>query len=163
MAIFDDVKSHRGDNNGKLLMIYADSKEAIQESLNKEPAPANCILGTKRIAKGFAEAHCRLALDWIPGHQGIPGSGEANALARTKFTRTTFEIDHDYHMDGPEEPSSGSVFAKERLTAGRRERLRALFPINGYPIHPTFSMRAKIRIRRLRTGTAITPAVLNNF
>lgn len=162
MAILNAVETHKGDVNGTNVMIYTDSKKAVQE-LKRRGSLCKSVLRIKQIAKDLAALHCKLVIGWIPGHQGIPGNEEANALARAKLTKTTPGLDHDYYTDGSEEPSHDPVFVKERLQAERRERLNGLLPSDEHPIHPTFSRWAKVCLRRLQTDTAITPAVLSMF
>lgn len=146
------------------LYIYTDCKEAVQEC-SKHDSRSKTVRTIKTTAKQLRVEGYDIKIRWIPGHQSIQGNDEAHAAAREQLQASlpgrgsTRPVDR---KDTIEETDPAELKAQEREE--RRRRLNEQLQQDEHPLPSTsYSRWERVCLRRLRTGTAMTPARINKF
>ncbi|KAG0414303.1 hypothetical protein HPB47_008533 [Ixodes persulcatus] len=161
LAILQAVKEATDNRQRPNVIIYTDSQEALREC--KRCRSQNDIALQIRSVVKKSKPYVIVVIDWIPGHEGIPGNERANEAAMAQLNACTLPSqghdpllatqEQDERPDIPPDPDE--IKREERLA--RKLRLISLLPPDSYPIPPEYNRWEEVSIRRLQTNTAITP------
>ncbi|XP_042149568.1 uncharacterized protein LOC115311803 [Ixodes scapularis] len=140
-------------------IIFTDSQEAIIATRCSR-AKGRTTKKIKKMATELRERGTELYITWLPGHSGIAGNERAH--------RAAVEAAHYSSTLGPTSPSGRheTVDPEEQAELDRQARkayLRGLLPPQEDEIPAGYSRWAAVRVRRVRTKTACTPAKLASF
>ncbi|KAM7306136.1 hypothetical protein ISCGN_009877 [Ixodes scapularis] len=169
-AVEDEFLTPEGS---KHLRVYTDSKEALA-TCRKRNSPSKTIKKIKARAKTLKSRGVKITISWVPGHAGIEGNERAHEAARELIpspyppaTGQSAILDNpppaliQDDSDDEEEPDWDEEATLARLE--RRRVLRNKLPEDDDPLPNGYGRWATVRLRRLRTGTAVSPAVRAKF
>ncbi|KAM7284348.1 hypothetical protein ISCGN_001442 [Ixodes scapularis] len=169
-AVEDESLTPEGS---KHLRVYTDSKEALA-TCRKRESPSKTVKKIKARAKTLKSRGVKITISWVPGHAGIEGNERAHEAARELIpspyppaTGQSAILDNPppalIQDDSDDEEESDW---DEEATLARLERRRVLrnkLPEDDDPLPNGYGRWATVRLRRLRTGTAVSPAVRAKF
>ncbi|KAM7293571.1 hypothetical protein ISCGN_026701 [Ixodes scapularis] len=169
-AVEDESLTPEGS---KHLRVYTDSKEALA-TCRKRNSPSKTVKKIKARAKTLKSRGVKITISWVPGHAGIEGNERAHEAARELIpspyhpaTGQSAILDNPApaliqdDSDDEEEPDWDEEATLARLE--RRRVLRNKLPEDDDPLPNGYGRWATVRLRRLRTGTAVSPAVRAKF
>ncbi|KAM7290273.1 hypothetical protein ISCGN_026918 [Ixodes scapularis] len=169
-AVEDESLTPEGS---KHLRVYTDSKEALA-TCRKRNSPSKTVKKIKARAKTLKSRGVKITISWVPGHAGIEGNERAHEAARELIpspyppaTGQSAILDNpppaliQDDSDDEEEPDWDEEATLARLE--RRRVLRNKLPEDDDPLPNGYGRWATVRLRRLRTGTAVSPAVRAKF
>ncbi|KAG0426635.1 hypothetical protein HPB47_026270 [Ixodes persulcatus] len=173
-AVEDESLTPEGS---KHLRVYTDSKEALA-TCRKRDSPSKTVKKIKARAKTLKTRGVKITISWVPGHAGIEGNERAHEAARELIpsphppppppaTGQNGILDNpppvliQVDSDDEEEPDWNEEAILARLE--RRRVLRNKLPEDDDPLPNGYGRWATVRLRRLRTGTAVSPAVRAKF
>lgn len=163
-AIKTAVESAEQEKHKSNIYVFTDSKEAVRE-LKKHDSRSKIVKSIKATARQLRAEGRTIKIRWIPGHQGIHGNDEAHAAAREQLQAVPpgqGSVHPVVDEDIGDDVDPTEIKAQERLE--RRQRLADLRRPDEHPLPSTsYSRWERVCLRRLRTGTAMTPALKYKF
>ncbi|XP_042148480.1 uncharacterized protein LOC121837099 [Ixodes scapularis] len=157
----------------KTVDIYTDAQEAIRRCRKHDPNSPT----TRRIlalARRLESKNVKTTVHWVPGHAGVPGSEAAH---RSAEALATFLLSRPRSVDslpgtsaysgrtGPrkqDETRDRTLYdpedAMRKVRQDLKKRLLASLPREPDPIPlGRYSRKKMVLLRRIRTGSAVTP------
>lgn len=149
-AIYEALLAASKDHSINQVTIFTDSAQAIRH-LKQTKQAMNIVQKIHRLRHHFAGM---VVIDWVQGH----GPAEGNIAAHEAAKRAAQSEDLQSHT------LSMDIVATLLATKTRiRASTRALIPPCTARVPPGLSRLQEVLLRRIRTGCAITPAVLSSW
>lgn len=137
------------------LHIYTDSQDAVRELSKIDAHPLATAIHEE--ATLLRHKGTELHIHWTPSHMGAGGNERADALARGANLPTPHSL-CPVSVTARSAEDVDAVDAHLQLRQHRKLALQALLPEGHDPLPPGLPRRERVALRRLRTGTAVTPA-----
>lgn len=156
-ATIDILKNTEGPRRAR---IFTDSQEALRACRDSKPK-SRTAKRIKAIARELKAKGIVLTLEWIPGHAQIPGNEWAHRVAAEAASSNSSATGSTTREDNEEteDPVEQAALARQ----ARKAYLRGLVPTEEDPLPNGYRRWEATRLRRIRTGTALTPAKLAAF
>ncbi|KAG0443385.1 hypothetical protein HPB47_014978 [Ixodes persulcatus] len=149
-AIYEALLAASKDHSIAQVTIFTDSAQAIRH-LKQTKQAMNIVQKIHRLRHHFAGM---VVIDWVQGH----GPAEGNIAAHEAAKRAAQSEDLQSHTL-PMDLVATLLATKTRIRASTR----ALIPPCTARVPPGLSGLQEVLLRRIRTGCAITPAVLSSW
>ncbi|KAG0428267.1 hypothetical protein HPB47_024733 [Ixodes persulcatus] len=156
-ATIDILKNTEGPRRA---IIFTDSQEALRACRDSKPK-SRTAKRIKAIARELRAKGIVLTLEWIPGHAQIPGNEWAHRVAAEAASSNSSATGSTTRED--DEETEDPVEKAELARQARKAYLRGLVPTEEDPLPNGYRRWEATRLRRIRTGTALTPAKLAAF
>ncbi|KAM7281567.1 hypothetical protein ISCGN_006034, partial [Ixodes scapularis] len=145
----------------KHVWVFTDSREAHAEC-DKVDTYSNTVRQLRELGQQFADEGRVLRIGWVPGHSGIYGNEEADNAARTALEAAPARPDQEQQEQSQEGENNVLPFDPDKFLSWtrRRKTLKDLVPQDPDGELPAeYSRSDRVILRRIRTNTAITPAL----
>lgn len=165
-AILLALTEHAGKHPSTLgpperIIIYTDSMDAIR-ALGSRKTTSRTVRRIKKFIGECQQSGLQYQIRWVPGHEGIEGNEEAHRIAREQL-RIHPEQDCSEPADSDEEADIDTEDGAALAKAERKAVLQNKIPEDPNPLPPGYSRWATVRLRRIKTGTALTPSTAHYF
>ncbi|KAM7304855.1 uncharacterized protein ISCGN_014755 [Ixodes scapularis] len=155
LAAAEDIKATL--QPGYTARIFTDSQQALKACRNSRTRNRT-VKTIKIIAKELKKQGSTLIIEWLPGHTGILGNERAHQAAAEAASSTSSATGLTSREEATEETP---IDPEERAELAKEERklyLKGLLLTVEDPIPQGYTRWENVRLRRIRTGTALTPA-----
>ncbi|KAG0423098.1 hypothetical protein HPB47_001116 [Ixodes persulcatus] len=149
------------------IWVFTDSRDAYAEC--QDVSSYNTTVRQLRTLAQFLALDGRtLQVGWVPGHSGIHGNEEAHNAAKAALESASVLPNQDQQGVSREGENNVLPFNPDAFLSlkrkHRREILAAQIPPDPHGTLPTrFSRADRVILRRIRTRTAMTPALQYKF
>ncbi|XP_049268985.1 LOW QUALITY PROTEIN: uncharacterized protein LOC125757435 [Rhipicephalus sanguineus] len=145
--------------------VYTDSQAAHRACANvlyTDPV----LQKIRHQARLLRECGHEVTILWVPAHCGIPGNEKAHRLARAHLSTALARASYTQFPLLATTPKLADPIAEKHITEQRRA---AYLTVVGNPLlipsipSKVFTRRESVLLRRIQTGTLLTPFLLNRF
>ncbi|XP_042144990.1 uncharacterized protein LOC115317788 [Ixodes scapularis] len=147
---------------GNRAWIFTDSQTALKACRSCRTR-SRTVKKIKNIAEELRKLDSNITIEWLPGHNDIPGNERAHQTAAEAASSTSSAPGLTSRVETTNEMSIDPDEMAEQAKEGRKLYLKGLLLTEEDPIPPGYTRWETVRLRRIRTGTALTPAKKASF